>query len=392
MVVKISYGILTLLAFAIALFVSQWAVILLPDQKTHDPHRYVPLDGIRGFLALGVFVHHCCVTWSFLQTGSWDLLNVNLVIQLGRASVALFFMITAFLFWTKILESGGVIEWRTFAISRLFRIYPLYGFVLAIVCLAVGFKTHWTLRESPVQIFGELFRWTLFLQPDINRFPSTALIIAAVNWTLQYELWFYISLPLLGIAVVARRPIWMKVSSFLLVLLLFRLFRLWIPTAAAFLGGILAAYWVREPTLVRLSRTRWAAWAATVAIIGEFCLFRDAYHILPLAVMSFLFAVIASGNTLFGLLEMRSALWLGEISYSIYLLHGLILWIAMQNVFPNLPVRHPSIATFALAIATLTLVTVVVSGLTFIWVETPGIRFGRMLRSNIFRSQTQVIT
>ena len=88
--------------------------------------RFAGIDGLRGYLAFGVFVHHSIITWIFLQTGVIDLPPSNFYSQLGQGSVALFFMITGFLFWDRLLTHGRQHDWLAFAVSRLFRLYPLY--------------------------------------------------------------------------------------------------------------------------------------------------------------------------------------------------------------------------------------------------------------------------
>lgn len=59
-----------------------------------------------GYLAFGVFIHHTAITWVFLHTGAFAALDSGFYAQIGLASVALFFMITAFLFWGRLLEKA----------------------------------------------------------------------------------------------------------------------------------------------------------------------------------------------------------------------------------------------------------------------------------------------
>jgi len=51
---------------------------------------------------------------------------------------------------------------------------------------------------------------------------------------------------------------------------------------------------------------------------------------LPLTMMTFVFAAIAYGNSLFGLLTHLYPKTLGQVSYSIYLLHGIALFLALR--------------------------------------------------------------
>jgi tRNA A-37 threonylcarbamoyl transferase component Bud32 len=76
------------------------------------------IDGLRGYLAFGVFVHHSIITWIFLRTGVIDFPPSNFYSMLGQGSVALFFMITGFLFWSRLLAQGRNHDWLAFGVSR----------------------------------------------------------------------------------------------------------------------------------------------------------------------------------------------------------------------------------------------------------------------------------
>src|SRR5947207_7931738 len=65
--------------------------------------RFECLDGLRGFLALAVMVHHGMAVYMRAMTGQWTVGNHPTYKLFGSASVALFFMITGFLFWGKVL-------------------------------------------------------------------------------------------------------------------------------------------------------------------------------------------------------------------------------------------------------------------------------------------------
>jgi peptidoglycan/LPS O-acetylase OafA/YrhL len=248
---------------------------------------------------------------------------------------------------------------------------------LLIVGLAVGYKSHWILNESPRRIVAEIFQWLVFRQPDINQVPSTALVMAAVSWTLQYELWFYLALPLVASALLSKNPAWRQLAYLLIVYALFVLNHLSTGTAAAFCGGILAVYWTRDSRLRTLAQGKTASLCALACFSFVFFVLRDSYHALPLILLTVFFVVIASGNTLFGILSMRAALWLGEISYSIYLLHGIVLWIVLQNIVPWLPVLHRSPQAFALTVFALAIIVILLSCASFLFIERPFIALGK---------------
>ncbi len=360
----------------------QW---VLPARKTQDTNRYLAIDGIRGYLAFGVFLHHSIVTWFYLQSGSWQEPQFNFAKQLGGTSVAIFFMITSFLFWGRILETRNGMDWTQFFVSRIFRIYPLYIFAVLIVVTAVGYKGGWTANESFRTIVREMLQWLVFRHPDVNHFKNTAIIIAGVNWTLQYELWFYLALPFLACAILLKNPIWKKLIYLLIVGALFVANHLSRSIAATFFGGIVAAYWVRDPRRRSLAQGKVAAIAGLVCFGIVFFLAHGSYNVISLVLLSIFFITIASGNTLFGLLSTKAALWMGEISYGIYLLHGILLWAILQNMLPSLPVLHSSPYTFALATLAATPIVILVSSATFLLIERPFIAWGKGFLGRGFR-------
>ena len=67
--------------------------------------KYETVDGLRGYLSFFVFLHHACIYYYLFPSYNWKLPAQNLYIHFGQTSVALFFMITGFLFFDKLLSS-----------------------------------------------------------------------------------------------------------------------------------------------------------------------------------------------------------------------------------------------------------------------------------------------
>ena len=98
--------------------------------------RLDTLDGLRGFLAIFVFFHHYVITYYWKTTDQWIRPPEDYYHNYGKVGVALFFMITGFLFLSKILTLRRSIDWLKVYESRFYRIMPLYIFVLlAITCV-----------------------------------------------------------------------------------------------------------------------------------------------------------------------------------------------------------------------------------------------------------------
>lgn len=345
--------------------------------------RSTTLDGLRGYLALGVFIHHAAIAWHFHQSGQIGMPPERVFAQIGQVGVALFFMITGFLFWDRLLKQGRQHDWQAFAVSRVFRLYPLYLPLLAVVTVTVFHLSDWTLRETPAQLFKHLAQWLVFVRPDINQVEGTGNLISNVTWTLSYELYFYMALPLLGMIFLYRgshvKTLACLVGLYLLAQVIGWEHSLKKKYLLSFAGGIAAAYWIRRPALLDWGRSRLAAIVAVVLLVIVMTLLRKTFAVFPLLLLSIFFFVVVSGNDLFGALRLPSARWLGEISYSTYLLHGFVLWWLAYHYYPQMGFALDDPLPFIGMIALCTLLLVLVSSLTFLIFEKPGIAKGKQL-------------
>ena len=168
------------------------------------------LDGLRGFLALGVFLYHCVIWHYYIFTGVWRIPYSSFYLLTGHIGVAIFFMITGFLFWHKLWDTHKPINWFKLYISRIFRLFPLYFLAITIVTLTVLLLGKFCLKVSIFTFLKSLVQWLLFFKEvDINKFSNTSHILGGMQWTLKYEWFFYFSLPVLAIFIRfgRKRPI-----------------------------------------------------------------------------------------------------------------------------------------------------------------------------------------
>ncbi|QJI42732.1 acyltransferase [Pseudomonas sp. ADAK2] len=372
-------------AYVLAILTAALLLRAVPKIARHLQHsgesRFASIDGLRGYLAFGVFIHHSIITWIFLRTGVIDFPPSNFYSQLGQGSVALFFMITGFLFWSRLLSQGRQHDWLAFAVSRLFRLYPLYLPLMLIVFVSVFQLQNWELKEPGIKLAGQILAWLTFDRPDINQYHQTGMLISNVTWTLGYEVFFYLALPLAAMVFIYRGS-WLQVVLCLIGIYVLYQVVGWEHSLkkhflASFLGGIAAAYWVRRPQLVAWSQTRLAGIIALLALAIAFTAFNRAFSLMPLLLMSVFFVIVASGHTLFGALKPRSIRWLGEISYSTYLLHGFLLWVMVQRLPHVLNIDTRETWVFLPTMALCACLLIIISSATFLYIEKPGINAGK---------------
>jgi peptidoglycan/LPS O-acetylase OafA/YrhL len=219
-----------------------------------------------------------------------------------------------------------------------------------------------------------------------------------VTWTLSYEFFFYVSLPLFGAIFIYRRQWWTIVLCLIGIYLTYKLFSLEHSLKKqilmSFLGGIFAAYWVRRPNLLAWAQTTTAGVIALVALLVVMTVFRKSYAVAPLMLLSLFFVVVASGNTLFGALKLRSVHWMGEISYSTYLLHGFLIWLMMHPLTVTPPYDLYSSGPFLVRMVLCSCLLIAVSSLTYWYIEKPGIALGKramLLRSRPKPAQASIL-
>lgn len=361
----------TLFGFAVALatvFFAAGHFRLVPQTN-----RFSSIDGLRGYLAFGVFLHHSAIWYFYLHTGKWTSPPSSLYQHLGKTSVAIFFMITGFLFYSKIL-SPRPIDWTRLFISRVMRLAPLYLATIMAVFVIVGFETDWKLQEPLSALVSNIFRWLLFLQADVNRLEMTMIITAGVTWTLPYEWSFYFLLPFIA-TVSGRRAPNAALTSLALSYFYIHYGGLNIFPFYFFLGGIGTAFLVRKDWFCQFAKFKVSSVIILSCMVSLVLYFPNAYGKTQLALVFIAFSLIAAGNSMFGVLTNRISRCFGEISYSIYLLHGLILYVLFEILlYPTADSTLPAPITFWSIILISIPVLILLSISTFRFIEKPGMK------------------
>lgn len=287
----------------------------------------------------------------------------------------LFFMITGFLFFSKLLKTGGAQNWFRLYVSRILRIWPLYLCAVALVLVVVAIKTSLHLSVAPYRLAIEILKWMFFLgTPDINGLQSTELITAGVIWSLKYEWLFYMALPVLAFFSGRQASlIWLVISAFLLVLAvpIFRPSLLYLTT---FLGGMIAAWLATQDYAVKALRTGAAAAVTVICVVVVVTQFRTPQGLVQIALLSIAFATIGCGNPLFGLLTSKPSRALGEIAYGIYLLHGIMLYVLFDLVVGRDALSHLSILEHWVVVWMATPALVALAVVALLVIERPALR------------------
>ena len=338
------------LMFIIALL--SVSALLARDVKPDPKKLNVPLESLRGLLAANVLACHALVSFYFFRTGQWVQAPSRFFNYIGTESVEMFFFMSAFLFWSKCLSPKGLGAYGSFLLKRYRRLAPAYYISVALIFLIMLARTHFHLAVSPLVFLRQVLLWLLFIPlATTNGLPVTG-VNAYVTWTLCLEVVFYLFLPLLfrifkGYRIVAGMGVVITLYGVLalrgvsttadfhktgvasLVVLFLDLF-----FGFGFgLGMLLAFVFHKCPSewLAVLRQRRWTP-IPLLCLAAPIFLPIKLYDAPQFLCVIVFFAFVAAGNDLFGLLSWRSLFQLGTVSYSFYLMHGIVLYLMSHGL------------------------------------------------------------
>lgn len=301
--------------------------------------RFKGLDFLRFYFAVSVIISHIHYTQVFLGLPVTDPLPVERFLLDGWDSVTAFFTLSGFLIVYLLLSERvktGQIDVKRFYVRRAFRILPLYYLTLlfGMVFSALG---------------GLAFFLMLFLVPNLTVNMPTGMLGAM--WSIGTEENFYLTIPQIISRV--RQPVKVFVLVIVVKLLLVAgaygvLFRgadasvvfpiIRVLTYSRFeamaLGGIGAWLFLRQSPYLQLIHhwlTQIIAWAFFLVVV-----FTQREHHLPTDfLIDFAFACVclvmilnvATNPRPLVSLHWKGVERLGELSYSMYLVHLPVLFL-----------------------------------------------------------------
>jgi peptidoglycan/LPS O-acetylase OafA/YrhL len=330
-------------------------------EQVAGPDRVASLTGIRAVAALLVVATHAAYT-----TGKYIEGYFGLVCSRMEMGVPIFFVLSGFLLfrpWVKSLAAGGSDpSIRRYAWHRFRRIVPAYVVTVLIAYAIYHFRTA---GPNPGHTWYGLLRNITLTQIYTFNYLFGYLHQGLTQmWSLAVETAFYVVLPLLAyvlLVVVCRRqwrpkrmlvgigglalisPAWLVMVH--LTTSVPNGARLWLPTYLIwFLAGmsltVLQAMGVRCYAFVALPLAVICYLIASTPLAGQpttspLGLSQALYKaVLYAAISALAVAPLALGDHgwYFRFLATRPMVWLGEISYEIFLIHLITMEFAMVYV------------------------------------------------------------
>ena len=369
------------------------------ERRVHTDQRIGSIDGLRGIAILGVIVVHCSavLAGASIQLGPVDV--TRLLISPGKYGVELFFVLSGLTLTLSLERRLGREQYvfRSYFVRRLFRLSPLYYVVLACTALA-GYNNQ--LETGTTNPSASPLNYAIHIAYAHGLSPEYARSILGVTWSLTPEVVFYLLLPAIITYTSTRKRIALFAAALLGSVLWLKFGRMllassqtnaiWIslsPPALlfVFLAGVLMAPVYRQHNAYIATRSeersRHGDAILLVALIGFFSshYFGVLVPILPWLMISLGVLAYCLGSALMeAVLSIRPLRLLGTISYSAFLVHYPIVEYIVP-VMASLADRLPSWLLYSAFVTAVGLTTVLISAITYRFIERPGIALGDLL-------------
>lgn len=375
------------------------------------PHRIQALDGVRGLAAVVVMLHHALLSLPVLalpyvdrdasraSAGWFEGMFIHSpahIVWEGTAAVLLFFMLSGYVLVLQV-KNARTYDWVAYYPHRLVRLYlpVLAALLLAVVLVGVSgtadgdsMASTWTAaRPDQVTPFAVLQDATLL---------ASAGNIMSPLWSLQWEVWFSLLLPLFVVIVRPRSGVsvrWVLVAAVLAVIMILTV------SGAKFMplfliGALLASNQEAIARAAERLNARPVVAAATWLVLGAIAVYLlpsrwtvapyltgplhaadEASARVGAAIASAIIIVMALHcKPIRAMFSSRLLLWIGLRSFSLYLVHEPII-VAASKLFGE----GQQWASIPLGIA----VSIGVTVLFFRFVEQPSTALSKRIRSAI---------
>ena len=345
----------------------------MPGIPSAKKEFFAPLQGLRGIAVLYVLLSHLGNAGLFLLPVPHD--------AIGKVGVWIFFSLSAFLLTTHLVRYLSATSLNTlpvlqYAIHRVFRIYPMYFTVLILHVFINNFS--------------------------LNEVTDHLLLLEGRRelWAIPVEFQYYFAIPVISILAVRLSRIWvyLLIAALLGASVSYGIYRPEtvfsnglniLPKLCPFLLGSFLALVLHHQTLSRLK----ASWGASTLIlflsvaglsVATFfyqCRATSCITVSQLPWLSVLLGLSVAGliysvqqpNLISKALSMKPLVYVGEISFSVYLLHLPIIRLVMTYTdFPSF-----------VAAWTALILSIVIASITYRLIERQGMIAGKVISQRI---------
>jgi peptidoglycan/LPS O-acetylase OafA/YrhL len=343
-----------------------------------------PLNAIRGVAALMVVLFHCFRLHFFSHY-----LDLSCFSK-GYFAVDMFFILSGFVLmhvYCGKFESVSPKSYYQFMVSRFARVYPVHFAMIAILFgieLLKMFVLHipaFTEYKSPLTLLTSLLMIQAWHLHPINPWNS-------VSWSISAEWFCYFLAPFII-------SFWDRAKSLVLGLFLFFLPAFFLVQYTAFLhkeeltfeAGLLrmvieflmgVSVYGAYSALRHRSLPPLLVDGAAVLSLGTLLLshFLQIPNLAIIYLCGALILLSSLSTGYFGkMLSHKVLFYLGEISYSMYLVHGVLFYNVFNQLTAKLPAQNALMSFLSLSL--LLGITLISAAMTYHWIEKPAREFIR---------------
>jgi len=358
--------------------------------------RFEYLDSIRGLAAFSVLIYHViCAHWGYSTESHLMCMIFN-----GSDAVSLFFVLSGLVLSYKPLNSNelSTIDYPKYVIARVFRIYPAFLFMLIIYYLfkyqdILGYKFFYD-----TIIHNKYF----FLEEATLLRVKTDLFLP--DWTLGVEVAISLILPMLIVFIKNdKKTFWMFLPVFFILnkYLSIFIFHFALGVIIAHNFNAIKNYNFRASSFYPYRFLIYFAifilfsirhinriypFGETYDYVSSSLIGLDLFHFTGIAAALILVIVINSPR-LQNILSLKPLVFLGKISYSLYLVHWFIIGDLLMSHFDFfLNFFGSEKKTLAGFIIMATVLSIIAATLIYYLIEKPFIRMGKSLTQYSFGS------
>jgi len=291
--------------------------------------RITELDALRGFAAIGVVLWHYS---GHFDSRPWEAVFGPFYYQ-GLYLVDFFFVLSGFVLSKAYFRKSRQYNLAENIIRRAARIYPLHLFTFGLVFIGQFIMTRVLREPSFVYSFNDLYHFFLNLTLTQSLGIQKGLSFNGPSWSISTE--FYVSIIFFIILATSKKPVLALISllivsgGLLTTLIMSGHMRFIEPsifrTLAGFLAGVVL-FKICSPT--KILKTRWCDLAfllllfllAAGAKYGSMNSYFTEFMLVILGFPLIIFTVL-NGRDIPGFLRLKFFSFLGDISFSIYLIH-----------------------------------------------------------------------
>tara|TARA_B100000809_G_C15066652_1_gene504423 strand:- start:212 stop:1201 length:990 start_codon:yes stop_codon:yes gene_type:complete len=328
--------------------------------KSNIKGRFKGLDSLRGIAAFSVMICHYTHVYNVFYPYNY---KDYFGFEIGGRAVELFFILSGFVIFFSI---QGIQSSRQFLLQRFIRLFPTYW-----VCLTLTFTTVYFFGLPGLEVSWKEALIGFTMVPQLFGVQK----VDYSYWTLVPELFFYLVISLVIITKTKNRIL--EIGAFWLILSFIHIYIFHIKGLGLvllldyfpfFFSGILFF----ELKANKSNRIVWVLLFLSYLIgLGRYIHKPDEMILMTLIYVTYLIFVLKN----LSFLENRVLIFIGKISYALYLIHQFVGYVILNHVRMYFDSMIVIIVPIIVSIILATIIT--------FYIEQPTIRYLKNYRKKI---------